>query len=85
MAEKTKNYNLIKPELDDFCNVEDFNTNADIIDEELKKAHDKLTISEENKVKELNLTFKVTGTINIPTSKNTIEVSPNMGLKIIEE
>ena len=85
MAEKTKNYNLIKPGLNDFYNIEDFNKNVDIVDEELKKAHDKLTISEENQVKGLNLTFKVTGTINIPSTAQTIEVSPNMGLKIIEE
>jgi hypothetical protein len=31
----TPNYNLIKPEQDDFYDVDDFNTNADIIDKEL--------------------------------------------------
>lgn len=35
----TPNYGLKKPEQDDFYNVEDFNENADIIDQALK-AHD---------------------------------------------
>jgi hypothetical protein len=34
----TPNYGLKKPEQDDFYNVEDFNENADIIDEKLKEA-----------------------------------------------
>jgi phage-related tail fiber protein len=40
MAEYTQNYNLKKPEQDDFYNVEDFNDNADIIDEKLKEIED---------------------------------------------
>ena len=84
MAKNTKNYNLIKPELDDFYNIEDFNQNADIVDRELKRLDDKLQIQEGNEVRDLNLSFKVTGTINIPTTTQTIEVSPNMGLKIVE-
>jgi len=39
MAEYTPNYNLKKPGQDDFYNVDDFNENADIIDQALK-AHD---------------------------------------------
>ena len=34
--EYTPNYELKKPEQDDFYNVEDFNENADIIDQALK-------------------------------------------------
>lgn len=33
----TKNYNLKKPSNEDFYNVEDFNSNVETIDEELKK------------------------------------------------
>lgn len=40
--EYTQNYNLNKPEQDDFYNVEDFNENADIVDEELKELNDKV-------------------------------------------
>ncbi len=36
MATYTKNFGLKKPEDNDFYNVEDFNKNADIIDEKLK-------------------------------------------------
>ena len=36
----TENYNLKKPEAEDFYNVEDFNENADIIDGELKNLED---------------------------------------------
>jgi len=40
MADKTTNYNLIKPTPDDFYDIEVFNENADIIDAELKKLND---------------------------------------------
>ncbi len=36
VTNKTENYGLNKPEQDDFYNVDDFNENADIIDEQLK-------------------------------------------------
>ena len=35
---ETTNFNLKKPDLDDFYNVGDFNDNADTIDTEIKKA-----------------------------------------------
>jgi parallel beta-helix repeat protein len=38
----TENYNLKKPEAEDFYNVEDFNDNADIIDGKLKNLKDNL-------------------------------------------
>lgn len=38
----TPNYGLKKPEQDDFYNVEDFNENADIIDQKLKEVVDDL-------------------------------------------
>ena len=37
----TPNYELKKPEQDDFYNVDDFNENADIIDQKLKEIEDK--------------------------------------------
>ena len=37
MATYTSNYNLKKPEQNDFYNVEDFNGNMDIIDQRLSK------------------------------------------------
>lgn len=39
--EYTQNYNLKKPGQEDFYNVEDFNENADIIDQKLKEIEDK--------------------------------------------
>ena len=41
--ELTPNYGLKKPGQDDFYNVDDFNANADVIDEELKRQADDLT------------------------------------------
>lgn len=35
--EYTKNYNLKKPSEEDFYNVNDFNSNSEIVDTELKK------------------------------------------------
>lgn len=40
MATNTINYNLIKPELDDFYDIENFNNNADTIDATLKSISD---------------------------------------------
>lgn len=40
MATKTSNYDLIKPSPEDFYNVEDQNTNMDVIDAELKKLNE---------------------------------------------
>lgn len=40
MATKTPNYNLVKPELNDFADIRVLNGNMDIIDEQLKKASD---------------------------------------------
>ncbi len=38
MAEFTSNFNLKKPDETDFFNIEDFNSNMDILDEKLKEA-----------------------------------------------
>lgn len=44
----TTNYNLNKPDPDDFYDIDDFNDNADIIDEELQNIKDMIpTIDEE--------------------------------------
>lgn len=48
MAAETTNYSLIKPAQSDFYNVGDFNKNADVLDEEMKKRED--AISEINKI-----------------------------------
>lgn len=45
---ETTNFNLKKPDLDDFYNVGDFNDNADIIDEELAKRSLKLPLGTSN-------------------------------------
>lgn len=39
--EYTQNYKLKKPGQEDFYNVDDFNSNADIIDQKLKEIEDK--------------------------------------------
>ena len=46
MATYTTNYNLKKPAQEDFYNVEDFNSNADILDTELKTLSDGTTAGE---------------------------------------
>ena len=46
MAEYTQNYNLKKPDEEDFYNVKDFNDNADIIDQALKAHDDALATKE---------------------------------------
>lgn len=43
MANKTPNYNLIKPSADDFYNIDVPNGNMDIIDAELKKSADHIS------------------------------------------
>lgn len=40
MSTTTKNFNLIKPNLSDPANIDDFNANWDAIDEELQKLHE---------------------------------------------
>lgn len=51
MVTKTPNYQLIKPDQTDFYNVDDFNTNATIIDTELKKQSTKADNSWQKGVK----------------------------------
>ncbi|WIF95112.1 tail fiber protein [Caminicella sporogenes] len=43
MPDYTENYNLKKPLANENYNIEDFNTNADIIDAELKNVNDKIS------------------------------------------
>ena len=43
MATNTPNINLNKPSLNDFFNIDDFNQNADIIDEEITKTNTKVS------------------------------------------
>lgn len=49
--QKTQNYGLNKPDVEDFYNVDDMNDNMNVIDEELKKINDK-TANVENKSSE---------------------------------
>lgn len=88
-------YNLIKPGQDDFYNVDDFNTNTDVIEGELKKHADQIkslsspyVIGEEEDIPisqrvKGKMYFKVTsrqsGGVN-----SEIRVSPNMGIKVQE-
>ena len=60
MATNTTNYNLIKPEIDDFYDVEVFNENADLIDAALKSLSDEAA----TKTKKA-----VTGTTTLTASK----------------
>ena len=48
----TPNYGLKKPEQDDFYNVDDFNENADIIDQKLKENADAI-VAHQNKMESL--------------------------------
>ena len=51
MATKTPNYNLTKPDQNDFYNVQDFNGNNEIIDAELKRLSDqKADLGEDGKI-----------------------------------
>ncbi|MFP3917705.1 hypothetical protein U5N28_07835 [Lysinibacillus telephonicus] len=45
--QKTTNYGLKKPEQTDFYNVQDFNDNADIIDQKLKENADNIVVQGE--------------------------------------
>ncbi|PEB56252.1 hypothetical protein CON65_15965 [Bacillus pseudomycoides] len=44
----TLNYNLKKPDLEDYVNVADLNDNMDIVDGEIKKNTDKIDVLEQN-------------------------------------
>ena len=88
----TSNYKLKKPEGTDVVNIDDFNTNADIMDNALKvhdtQLLDKLelyvneTLPDVTNRKKNTLYFKVTDTISsgIP---DTVKVSPAIGMKIV--
>ena len=60
MATKTPNYNLVKPELNDFADIRVLNGNMDIIDGQLKKASD-IDLSNYATKPELNNYLPLTG------------------------
>lgn len=60
MATNTPNYNLVKPELNDFADIRVLNGNMDIIDAQLKKASD-IDLSNYATKPELNNYMPVTG------------------------
>lgn len=51
----TKNYNLKKPSNEDFYNVEDFNSNIETVDNELKKVNDKADKIEKQQINKIEL------------------------------
>lgn len=75
MATKTTNYALTKPEANDYYNVNDFNSNADIIDAELKKlASGKADLDEGGKIPAAQLPSAVTVDSEINTeSENPVQ------------
>lgn len=60
MATNTPNYNLVKPELNDFADIRVINGNMDIIDAQLKKASD-IDLSNYATKPELNNYLPLTG------------------------
>ncbi|MCB6367826.1 hypothetical protein LI291_16770, partial [Intestinibacillus massiliensis] len=66
MRIKTENYNLIKPEETDFYNINDFNTNADLIDAAIKNNHDAEQEHEKNKSNPHAVTKEQIGLGNVP-------------------
>ncbi len=64
----TPNYGLKKPEQYDFYNVEDFNENADIIDEKLKEIEDGIE----------NIAGEVEDELESHKNDNTRHISPNI-------
>lgn len=74
MATNTPNYNLVKPELNDFADIRVLNGNMDIIDAQLKKASD-IDLSNYATKPELNNYLPLTGgnlTGNITVLNNQV-------------
>ena len=55
MAEYTTNYNLKKPDQNEFYNIDDFNGNADIIDEALKNLSDGIGQAIDTNIKQVKV------------------------------
>ena len=51
MAKYTEHLKLVKPEGNEYYNVEQFNHNSELIDKETKKSNNKNSLSKENKEK----------------------------------
>lgn len=70
LGKLTENYKLLKPDRQDFYNVEDFNKNADILDSALKALKDKGISLEEviNSLAEVAKSGDYADLINAPTS-----------------
>ncbi len=67
MSTNTTNYKLIKPNEEDYYNIEDFNNNSDILDSELKKVSDRAEVLEKNLYNPnllINSNFRVSELIN---------------------
>lgn len=73
MATFTQNYNLKKPDQQDFYNVEDFNNNADIIDEQLKEMANGLgSAAQESTVSSINTKIGETGNTGGTSSSGSL-------------
>ena len=48
MSTYTENYSLIKPDAEDFYNIDDFNENMDVIDETMTKQAEAILLSFHN-------------------------------------
>ena len=75
--QKTKNYNLRKPEPRDYYNVEDFNNNMDAIDEKLG-AIDK-------KFNDVDETLEVLSDCDVTTTTETTLANSYKGALLIDE
>lgn len=83
MSTNTENYNLIKPDQEDFYNVDDFNNNADIIDSQLKTLSDGLgSAAQESTVNSINTKIGETENTGGSTTAGTIFAKLN---KIISD
>lgn len=77
MATKTKNYNLIKPELTDDADVRVINGNMDVLDAQLKTVADSVTSGNKNAYTDISVssdyTWKFTKGSGANVSYNTIK------------
>jgi len=73
MSTNTTWFSLTKPDEEDFYNIDDFNTNADIIDSELKALYDEIgQAAQESTVKELSDKIGMENDIGADNTKGTV-------------
>ncbi len=67
MGSTTKNFGFIKPDREDYYDIGDFNTNFDIVDEQLQNERERTAVLEENLYNQnlfINSNFKVSELVN---------------------